>query len=513
MRFASPHLLKVFNDHVRWPAYVVWSLAWALMWALRDVLNLGNLGLLLVLASSLTSVWLSTSAALGYGAFSVLAFNWLFVAPRFTLNVEFKQDLLLLITLLCVCSSISYLMSALRRSANQQLRLAGEAAHVEQFLRVTRDAATPLELALALQAMLHTTTGLPVSVLVLKDSLPKANDESRIWLIGLPGSKQLEALWASLREVVAIGPGTGRYTKLDSIYLPLRGRSACFGAIALHQQASLGSAHSLAHLQQLANLLGREIERSHAIERAKRANERAQEQAMRNTFLASISHDFRTPLATLIGAASSIRDQGTVLSADQIGKLADAVVCEAEQLNRMTANTLELARLGSDGFVVKRDWESVEDICGAVVTRVKAAYPNITISVALAEPMPLLWCDAILISQLLDNLIENAIRYGPKEREVWINASANYASIQISVIDQGPGIPDHWKKRVFEPFEQMYRDRRGTGLGLAISREIARLHDAAIEIEDAVPLGTIVKIAFANRPQPALPTNFEEPLD
>lgn len=162
-----------------------------------------------------------------------------------------------------------------------------------------------------------------------------------------------------------MGPGTGRYEEQPSWYLPLRGVSGAFGA-ALIRSATGAAGELRDHVQALCDQLGAALERGDALRAAAAAREQAQDHALRNTLLTAISHDHRTPLATILGAASALHDQDARLSLAQRRRLAATIVDEATQLARLTDNTLQLARLGQVGVALQRDWESVCPYCAAM---------------------------------------------------------------------------------------------------------------------------------------------------
>jgi two-component system sensor histidine kinase KdpD len=267
-------------------------------------------------------------------------------------------------------------------------------------------------------------------------------------------------------------------------------------------------------VQQMCDVLGLELERAHTVQQAQHAREEAQSQRLRNTLLTSISHDYRTPLANLMGAASVIYDQGARLSSEQITELAHTVLREAQHLNHMTTNTLQLARLDAAGLQVHKDWESLQEVVGAVLSKTRMRYPQRQIDVVLPVRLPLIFCDAMLMVQLLDNLVENAIKYSPDDSFIQLRAELQGNKIEMRVIDYGPGIPDVWKSKVFQAFERMHPEvaqadasdetqlRRGVGVGLAVCQAIAKVHGARIWIEDTRPQGATVCVAWPVEVQP-----------
>jgi two-component system sensor histidine kinase KdpD len=237
---------------------------------------------------------------------------------------------------------------------------------------------------------------------------------------------------------------------------------------------------------------------------------------LRNTLLTSISHDYRTPLANLMGAASVIHDQASRLSTDKIAALAQTVIDEAQHLNRMTTNTLQLARLDAAPLQIKKDWESLQEILGSVLAKARQRHPQRRMVVAVPEGLPLVHCDAILLVQLFDNLIENAIKYSPDDTPIDIEVQAQPNALEVRVMDQGTGIADAWKDKVFQAFERVHADaaqadatdatqlRRGMGVGLAVCKAIAKVHDAHLWVEDRQPHGAVMCLSLPVLSQPQM---------
>jgi len=249
-----------------------------------------------------------------------------------------------------------------------------------------------------------------------------------------------------------------------------------------------------------------------------RARDEAQSQAVRNALLAAISHDFRTPLATIMGAASSLAEQGARLDPQQRQRLATSIVDEAAQLSRLTDNTLQLARLDSPGVALRCDWESAEELVGTVLRHARRHDPARRVRARLEPGLPLLWCDALLLSQLLDNLVDNALKYSPAEAPVEVLVRRQGEQAVLAVRDRGPGIAPAWRERVFEVFRRgelgphessdaapAARARAGAGVGLAVCRAIARAHGGELRLRPRGHGGCSFECVLPLREQPPQP--------
>ncbi len=493
------------NAHIA--ALCIWTAAWVLLFTLDGTFNLANLSLLLVLASAVAGMFLSTSMSLLVSSLFVLLFNWFFIEPRHTLNVHLHQDALLLITMLGVSTVVSYLMSRLRLAAEREAEHAEAAENMHRLSETLREAANTQIGAKLLQEFIEEKSNHRVSVLLAENSL----------VIGNVDAVDQQGLWACVQQFSALGPGSGRHENQMTIFLPIRGHARALGAIAIHRHAAKPlDTTRIQLLQQACDLFGLEIERAQSVQVAKQAEQDAQTQSLRNTLLTSISHDYRTPLANLMGAASAIQDQGQRLGTEKIQALAHTIIGEAQHLHRMTTNTLHLARLDATPLQIKKDWESLHELLGSVLAKTRQRYANRQIDVNIPETLPLIHCDAILLVQLFDNLLENAAKYSPESSAIQIHVLAHTSSIELRVIDNGRGIPDEWKTKVFQAFERVHEQtaqadasethqlRRGVGVGLAVCQAIAKVHDAKIWVEDHRPQGTELCVSFPVNTQPAL---------
>jgi two-component system sensor histidine kinase KdpD len=476
-----------------WPALAVWACAWAILFGLDGRIDLANMALILVLGAAVAAIWFRPWASLAASAGAVLAFNFAFVPPRGAFSVDLRQHALLLVTMLTVSWIVTLLVARLRWHAaeataqarrSDQLRLLGEAL---------RAADTPADQAAVLLRALSELRGRPATLLLrYAEEVGPAGDAGDC-LVGTATPDEAAGLRLCLQDGRAMGPATGRHDEQPAWYLPLRGRQGPQGAALVRLGPADRPAEGLLeHAQALCDQLGAALERAAALASAARAREQAQEHALRNTLLTAISHDHRTPLATILSASSALHDQGERLSTGQRQRLAATIVDEATQLARLTDNTLQLARLGAVGLAIQRDWESVEEMVGTVLRRVRQRDAGQRVKARLEPGLPLLRCDAVLMVQLLDNLVDNALKHGGAERPVEVTARRLGDAVVIAVRDRGPGVPPARRQLVFDTFARGDRivapaggdlpSRPGAGVGLALCRAIALAHGGQIQL-------------------------------
>jgi two-component system sensor histidine kinase KdpD len=233
------------------------------------------------------------------------------------------------------------------------------------------------------------------------------------------------------------------------------------------------------------------------------ANERNTRQQLQNTFLAAVSHDLRTPLAALVGNASSLLTQRDKMTVDEQSALLEGIVFSATHLSRLTENTLQLVQLANSDQPLALDWEAMEEIAGACVARQRQAGGGTRIRLQLAAGLPLVRVNAVLIAQLLDNLLDNALKYS--EDAVDLQVRVGNGHMQILVQDRGPAIPKELQMQIFEPYSRGDRSgKQGAGLGLALCRAIALAHGGRISLRARQAGGNSFRVCLPLSVEPRL---------
>jgi two-component system sensor histidine kinase KdpD len=508
---------------LRWvQALAVWALAWAALLALDGRVDLANLAMLPVLASALATLWLPIAPSLLLTLVAVAGFNWAFVPPRHTFTVDLRQDALLLGAMLAVSGIVAMLVSRQRRLTESARRHAGQAEELRRFAEALRDADAVEPQAGMLREALQRLLGTAPALLLLREALPPQDDPAAVLVLGEPGADELAGLWHCLRQAHAFGPGTGRHAELHQWYLPLRGRQAAFGAVVAALDTLPRADEALRRqAQALCDQAGVSLQRLQAQRSAEAARELAQAQGVRNALLAAISHDYRTPLAAILAAATSLREQGERLPPAQRERLAQNIVDETQQLSRLTDNTLQLARLDAPGVHLHLDWESAEEIVGAVLRRVRGHDPGRRVRAWLVPALPLVRCDALLLAQLLENLVDNALKYSDAPAPVELAVQLQPGHAVFAVRDRGPGVAPAWREKVFEVFQRGEprpaspgaRPPRGAGVGLAVCRAIARAHGGELRLRPRNNGGSSFEcwLPLADVPPPGQPADAPGP--
>jgi two-component system sensor histidine kinase KdpD len=423
---------------------------------------------LAVVIASYTQGWL---ASVGCAVGAVTALNFFFVPPRWTFEVASQEHLIALFTMLLVALAISHLAAGLRREtalahlnedrARQLQGLAEKLATTQSQDEVAALGISAFDKAFSGPCHLS-LLGPEGKLCTAKETVPSIFDGQN----------------ACMRDAAVLGPGTGRWPGLNAWYLPLGDSDHLFGAV--HVQPALASDHaSREHAQALCTLLAQALLRLQLSSIMLAAQSEVQRQQVQSTFLAAISHDLRTPLAAVVGAASALQTQGEKLGIAEQKRLVDSIVREASYLSTLTENTLQLVRLGNATQDIQLDWESIEEIVGSVLARVRQHDLTRRIKSRVPSGLPLIQVDPVLIAQLLANLLDNALKYSSGTIDLVVEMGSN--DLKISVKDRGPGIPEDQQTAIFEPYSRNdHSGQRGAGLGLALCRAIATAHKGTL---------------------------------
>ncbi len=295
----------------------------------------------------------------------------------------------------------------------------------------------------------------------------------------------------------------------DCNYLALASTRGTEGVLQIHlpegtrfPQKSWGSLQAFAVQGALA------IERVRSLETARQAHVENETERMRSSLLSAISHDLRTPLAAIQGAASSLLLPSEPLPESTRRDLLTMIHDESEHLAQLLANLLDLTRLESGAILVRKEWQPLDEVVGAALRRMESSGKAMDVRVSLAKELPLVPLDASLAEQLLINLLANAHRHAPGT-PVDLRAWCGETSMELEVADQGPGIPEAYRDRIFDKFFRMPGSSRdgGAGLGLAICDAIAKAHGGRVWAEDRPGGGASFRVSL---PREGAPPPFPE---
>jgi two-component system sensor histidine kinase KdpD len=292
------------------------------------------------------------------------------------------------------------------------------------------------------------------------------------------------------------GAGTEIFPSAGVACVPLSIGLAPLGVLVLFRPAPgvMDSEHR-DFLEVFARQIAFVIERVRLAEMAKAATLRASSEAMRSSLLSAISHDLRSPLAAITGAGTALRDDQGRLGTEQRAELVDTICTEAERMERLIANVLDMVRIESGGMAPRRDWVPLEEVLGSALLQLDAKLQGREVRTDLPEGLPLVPVDPVLFEQVFVNLLDNAVKYTPSGSPVEISARTSNYGLDIEVADRGPGIAPGEEERIFEKFNRgAHAAGGGVGLGLPICRGIVQAHGGTIVAGNRAGGGTVFRI-------------------
>jgi two-component system sensor histidine kinase KdpD len=456
--------------------------------------SLDSQSMLYLLAVTFVAYRMPWNWSAGFAIAAVTALNFFFVPPRYTLEVENHEYLIALVAMLAVALLISHLAAAARRDAERAQRNEQRSRQL-QALALDLAACEPSALLDVGEKALRQVFG-EVRLLAIEAGVDAATPSS---------GDELDALRCCAREAAVLGPGTGRWPGLDAWYVPLRDGRRALGAARLWP-AFGPDVERREHAEALCALIGQALVRARLDVHAREARGQAERAQARSTLLAAVSHDLRTPLAVIVGAASALQAQHARMPPAERQRLLGCIEDEARHLAAVADNTLQLVRLAGGGIALQRGWESIEEIVGAVLARIRARDPARRIRSRVPPDLPLVRADPVLLAQALDNLLDNALKYSAGPVELNVARSASGEALCVAVEDRGPGLDPAQLDALCEPFARGANagTTHGLGLGLAACRAIAAAHGAALTLHRRAGGGACWCLALPLEPAPAL---------
>jgi len=476
-------------------------------WAMFGRFGLSNLIMVYLLGVIVVATRTGRGPSLLASVLSVAAFDFFFVPPYLTFAVSDTQYAVTFAVMLVVALVISSLAVRIRAQAEsareREQRIAALYAMSRELAR-TRGVRDLLQVAVR-----HITAVFRVEAVVLLPGADGRLEPGDPSASALDSSETAVAQWVFEHAQVA-GQGTDTLPGAAAIYVPLLGSRGPVGVLGVRAD-DLRPLYAPERLHQLETFAGQTalaIERARLAEDAERARVRAETERLRNSLLSSVSHDLRTPLASITGAASTLLDNGERLDAATRRDLLEALHEESDRLNRLVQNLLEMTRLEAGALVPRTAWHSVEEVVGAALGRFGKTLAERPVTTRIPADLPLVPMDDVLIEQVLVNVIDNAIKYTPPGTPVEVGAEDAGGEVIVAVADRGPGLPPGEERRIFEKFHRSDRppSERGAGLGLAICEGIVRAHGGRIWAENRPGGGVAIRFSLPAKDAPPIPS-------
>jgi len=503
----------------RYPGYL-WSIGTtALITSLSAFafgrLELVNLVMLYLLGVMFIAMRFGRGPSVLSTVLSVATFDFFFVPPRFSFAVSDVQYLVTFAVMLAVGLIVSTLTVNLRSQAKISHHRERRAGVLYTFTRELGSTQTEDEIArIAVKHIGEEFEG--QSVVLFPDLQGRIRyPKSQSIQHSFHGSDLGVAQWVFDHGKIA-GQGTDTLPGTEGVYFPMQGAAGAVGVLALLpinlRRVFLPEQRQLidTFITQIVQAIGQ----IRLTKEAQAAKVKAETESLRNSLLSAISHDFRTPLASIVGASSSLIDAGTRLTEDAKLDLGRTIYEEARRMTRLANNLLDMARLEAGSVKLNRQWCPIEEIVGGVLTRSPARLAAHPVTTRLPPGLPLVQVDAVMIEQVLENLLENAVKYAPAGTPIEVGAEVGPSEVSFWVADRGPGLPAGKEDQLFEKFYRGTAEgaQSGVGLGLTICRAIVQAHGGTIRAENGPDGGAVFRFTIPMTEEPPQIDSEEEPL-
>jgi two-component system, OmpR family, sensor histidine kinase KdpD len=489
-----------------WPVGVV-GLFTLLCWPLRGRVDGSNLVLLALLGVVLVASRYGHTAAAVAALLSAVAFEFLFVAPSVTFAAHKGQFLITLVVMLVVGQLVGGLAVRVKSQATMARR---REQRTQALYSLSREMAAVRSRDAVAEALCrhvsHIFNGRAELYLPGPDGALAARGGG-VWEEQPEARDAAFARWTFDHGQMA-GLGTNTLPGASSLYVPLSGAGSVVGVLGVrpaedHLPLGPDQLDLIAALTRHAALA---VERLDLERGAQAAHLAIESERMHKSLLSSVSHELRTPLATITGAASMLLERGSLDTAAQ-REMTESICEEADRLNHLIRNLLDMTRFESEALRLETDWQSVEELVGSALTRLDASASSRDVAVSIPEDFPLVMADAQMMERVFVNLLENAFRYAGPGTPISVNAIATDDTVMIEVSDQGSGLPSGAEEHIFEKFYRGPSSGRGFGLGLPICKAIVAAHGGRIWAAPNAPRGTVFRFTL---PKGDAPPPFEE---
>jgi two-component system sensor histidine kinase KdpD len=473
---------------------------------LRSRVAITNVAMLFLLGVIVVSVICRRGAAVVSALLAVTAFYYFCVPPWNSFVIEDYSYIIILVTTLAVALVITTLTVKIRAQTDRALDREKQARTMFQLNRDLSAGPTVLDAAQTAAQTLSDLFDSNIEIFLPNEQrmiartvgtvdFGEATEQEKTFAQSILNSETKSV------DLVRSGP---RLAKRLGLPLSCGGIAVAVMSITTLNRDQFNDPDQMHFLDALCDQIGAAIDRLWHSAAVREAELEIQTERARNALLNAVSHDIKTPLASIYGAATSLLEEEARLSPEARHELVESISDEAERLNRVVNNLLEMTSLDA-GLRAKKDWHPLEEIVGAALARLEKPLRDRVVTTNIAGDLPWICVDDVLLEQVFVNILENAVKYTPTETAIEIGAVRNGENVAVSIKDSGAGLPPGDETRVFEKF---YRGKtygsRGLGLGLAICRAIVHGHDGSISAENALEGGAIFRFEIpigGNPPQ------------
>ena len=428
----------------------------------------------------------------------VAAFDFFFVEPRMTFAVADTEYLFTFAVMLATGLVISTLTSRVKLQADLARRREQRTAALYSLTKALSGLLTVDDVVRAV--VRDTGASCDAQVVVMLPD-PSAGLVTYPAPNGFTPSERdfAVARWVQEHRRMA-GLGTDTLPSADALFRPLADAGQVVGVLGVRppNPESIHEPERFHLIETFASQAAVALGRLRYAEDVERIKMEVEIERMRNTLLSSVSHDLRTPLTAIAGAGSALLEAGAAIPEETRRELLETVLEEAEALNRLVGNLLDVTRLGGGALAPNKEWQSLEELLGVVYARLSRQLRDHPVRSDVPPDLPLFAGDGELIQQVLQNLLENAAKYSPSGSPIDVKATARDDELVVEIADRGHGLPVEERERIFEKFRRVPQSgsRDGAGLGLAICRGVVNLHGGRIWAEERPGGGAVFRFSL-----------------
>lgn len=496
------------EDKTPWWEKKLWSLLFSLFLVFLitllgkgygEYLGLTNMGMLYLLPVVFASARLGVIPSVIIALVSVISFDIFFVPPVLRLTVNDARYLITFTVFIVVAFTTGNIADHLRFRMKEALHRETRTRALYNLARGL-SAVTDMDL-LARKVVKQVSQTLATEVALYlpeKDGSLKIAAASKAFSDLVLGPNDLAAAEWALVNARQSGVGTDTFPGAKGFYLPVQTEEKTLGVLGVKPTRQLFSTEQTDLLEALAGLAALAIGRLHLAAEAQAIKALEESERLRSALFNSISHDMKTPLASIMGAVSSLVDDENLYNDEQKHTLLLSIKQGAVRMNRVVGNLLDMARLESGYMRLHTDWCDIQDIIGVTLRENQDLLHEHQVKVNIPENISLIKVDYGLIEQVLTNLLYNAVKYSPAESEIEVSVQEAPDKLQVSVADQGTGVAASDEERIFDKFYRLQSPANisGTGLGLSICRGIIEAHRGNIWAKNIPGSGLLVNFTL-----------------
>lgn len=468
--------------------------------AIRPYVSPTNMVMVYLVTVVLASLWLGQKQAILTAFLGVLAFDYFFVPPRLTFSVADKEYLITFLGLFGVGVIISTLVAKVQDRAE---KLKEREAETASLYRLSKDLAVAADIqSVVFSIVKNAEISLEASAVLFLDDNGELGiaDSSKDWKVDAEAEKIAQWSFKSMRPA---GAGTSAFPSSNMLFIPIQLLGTPLGVLGIIFKSDPNIRYEkMCHLlESFCTQSALSLERVRLSQQAENAQILQARENLEQALLNSVSHDLRTPLVTITGVLGTIRDGGYKLDDKVRQDLVDTAWEEAGRLNRFVGNLLDMTRLEAGEMRLKLELCDVQDLVGCALAAVGQRLGTRVVNVQLPPGILLARMDLVLMTQVLVNLIDNALKYSPVESPIDMAAYSDNEQLTIEVADRGPGIPVQDLTRIFDKFHRISVPEgvSGTGLGLSICRGIVEAHGGKIIAENRIGGGLLLKVQLPQK--------------